>query len=146
MRSGQINILNKLGCVISTKYPTAQNPLEEMVGYSKQVLDGIQNDETWFALLFEPDKTENWMNDDLILKHANPASHEIPEIWKDLVKKRAYAIIQESARENFLTKIAISYIKAWEPKALLTSKIFRSAVSTKLIGTEEKHISALTFQ
>jgi phage terminase large subunit-like protein len=66
MRSGQINILNKLGCVISTKYPTTQNPLEEMVSYSKQVLDGIQEDQTWFSLLFEPDKTENWMNDDLL--------------------------------------------------------------------------------
>jgi phage terminase large subunit-like protein len=104
MRSGQINILNKLGCVISTKYPTAQNPLEEMVSYSKQVLDGIREDQTWFSLLFEPDKTDDWMNDDLILKHANPVALEIPEIWEDLVKKRAYAIVQESARENFLTK------------------------------------------
>ncbi|MDR2073768.1 MAG: phage terminase family protein [Oscillospiraceae bacterium] len=71
---------------------------------SKQVLDWIQNDETWFALLFEPDKTENWMTDDLILKHANPVALEVPEIWEDLVKKRLYAIVQESARENFLTK------------------------------------------
>jgi len=29
---------------------------------------------------------------------------EIPEIWEDLLKKRARAISQESARENFLTK------------------------------------------
>jgi phage terminase large subunit-like protein len=56
-----------------------------MVSYSKQVLDGIQEDQTWFSLLFEPDKTENWMNDDLILKHANPVALEIPEIWEDLV-------------------------------------------------------------
>ena len=31
MRSGQLNILNKLGCIISTKYPTANNPFEDEV-------------------------------------------------------------------------------------------------------------------
>jgi phage terminase large subunit-like protein len=104
MRSGQINILNKLGCIISTKYPTVNNPLEDEVKYAKQVLDGVQDDETLFALLFEPDKTENWMNDDLILKHANPVALEIPAIWEDLLKKRSFAIAMESARENFITK------------------------------------------
>jgi len=104
MRSGQINILNKLGCIISTKYPTIDNPLENEVNYAKQVLDGIQKDETLFALLYEPDKTDNWMTDDLILKQANPVSLEIPEIWEDLTKKRTFAIAMSSARENFVTK------------------------------------------
>ncbi len=40
----------------------------------------------------------------MILKHANPVALEIPEIWNDLLKKRARAISVESARENFLTK------------------------------------------
>ena len=31
MRSGQLNILNKLGCIISTKYPTIDNPFETEV-------------------------------------------------------------------------------------------------------------------
>ena len=104
MRSGQLNILNKLGFVISTKYPTVDNPFEDEVAYSKKVLDGIEHDETRFALLFEPDKTKNWETDDLILQQANPVALEIPEIWEDLVKKRAYAIAVESARENFITK------------------------------------------
>ena len=38
MRSGQLNILNKLGFVISTKYPTIDNPFEDEVNYSKKVL------------------------------------------------------------------------------------------------------------
>lgn len=104
MRSGQLNILNKLGFVISTKYPTADNPFEDEVAYSKKVLDGIENDETRFSLLYEPDNTKGWETDDLILKQANPAALEIPEIWDDLLKKRAYAIAVESARENFITK------------------------------------------
>lgn len=104
MRSGQLNILNKLGFVISTKYPTADNPFEDEVAYSKKVLDGIEKDETRFSLLYEPDNTKGWETDDLILKQANPAALEIPEIWDDLLKKRAYAIAVESARENFITK------------------------------------------
>lgn len=104
MRSGQLNILNKLGCIISTKYPTANNPFEDEVNYAKRVLDGIEPDETVFALLYEPDNPKNWTTDDLILKQSNPVALEIPEIWDDLLKKRARAIAIESARENFLTK------------------------------------------
>ena len=104
MRSGQINILNKLGFIISTKYPTIDNPFEDEVKYSKRVLDGLEQDETRFSLLYEPDKTKGWETDDLILRQANPVSLEIPEIWEDLLKKRAYAIAVESARENFVTK------------------------------------------
>lgn len=104
MRSGQLNILNKLGFIISTKYPTVDNPFEDEVKYSKQVLDGVVEDDTRFSLLYEPDKTKGWETDDLILQHANPVALEIPEIWEDLLKKRAYAIAVESARENFVTK------------------------------------------
>lgn len=104
MRSGQLNILNKLGFIISTKYPTLNNPFEDEVSYCKKVLDGVVKDETVFALLYEPDDIKNWQTNDLILQQANPVALEIPEIWQDLLKKRAKAIAQESARENFVTK------------------------------------------
>lgn len=104
MRSGQLNILNKLGFIISTKYPTIDNPFEDEVKYSKKVLDGFEKDDTRFSLLYEPDETKGWETDDLILRQANPVSLEIPEIWEDLLKKRAYAIAVESNRENFVTK------------------------------------------
>lgn len=104
MRSGQLNILNKLGFVISTKYPTIDNPFEDEVAYAKKVLDGIEKDETIFSLLYEPDETKDWETNDLIMQQANPVALEMPEIWNDLVKKRAYAIAVESARENFVTK------------------------------------------
>lgn len=104
MRSGQLNILNKLGFVISTKYPTIDNPFEDEVNYSKKVLDGIEKDETIFALLYEPNKKDNWQTDDLILQQANPVALEIKEIWDDLIKKRARAIAIDSEKENFVTK------------------------------------------
>lgn len=104
MRSGQLNILNKLGFIISTKYNTIDNPFEDEVTYSKKVLNGIEKDETRFSLLYEPDNISNWETNDLILKQANPVALEIPDIWEDLLKKRAYAIAVESARENFVCK------------------------------------------
>ena len=104
MKSGQLNILNKLGFIISTKYPTMDNPFEDEVAYSKKVLDGLEEDETRFSLLFEPDKVKGWETNDLILQQSNPVALEIPEIWDDLLKKRAYAVAVESARENFVCK------------------------------------------
>lgn len=104
MRSGQLNILNKLGIIISTKYPTINNPFEDEVSYSKKVLDEIIKDDTRFSLLYEPDNPKNWENDDLVLKQGNPVALEIKEIWEDLLKKRSYAIAVESTRENFVTK------------------------------------------
>ena len=104
MRSGQLNILNKLGFIISTKYPTIDNPFENEVAYSKKVLDGLEIDETRFSLLYEPDSPKDWESNDLVLKQSNPVALEIKEIWQDLLKKRAYAIAVESARENFVTK------------------------------------------
>ena len=104
MRSGQLNILNKLGFIISTKYPSLDNPFENECNYAKKILDGLEHDDTVFALLYEPDKTKDWETDDLILQQANPVALEIPEIWEDLLKKRAHAIAVESSRENFVCK------------------------------------------
>ena len=104
MRSGQLTILNKLGYIISTKYPKFDNPFEDEVGYAKNVLDGILEDDSLFALLYEPDNTKDWATDDDILEQANPLALEVPEIMDDLKKKRAKAIAMPSRRENFLTK------------------------------------------
>lgn len=131
MLSGQLNILNKLGFIISTKYPTIDNPMESEVAYSKKVLDGLIKDETRFSLLYEPDNPKNWATDDLILQQSNPVALEIPEIWEDLIKKRALAIAMENKRENFLTKhcniiyqsSAESYINVTDVQKCKVSKI-----------------------
>ena len=104
MRSGQLTILNKLGFIISTKYPTSNNPFEDEVIYCKKVLDDLVEDEKVFALLYEPDNKKDWATDDSILAHANPLALEIDEIMEDLLQKRQRAIEVESARENFITK------------------------------------------
>ena len=104
MESGQLGLFNKLGFVISTKYPTIDNPFESEVNYAKLILDGIETDEELFALLYEPDVTKGWETDDEILRQTNPAALEIPGIMDDLYKKRRDAILKPSMRENFITK------------------------------------------
>ena len=104
MQSGQIGLMNKLGFIISTKYPTVDNPFEDEVDLSKKILDGTIHDEKRFSLLYEPDNTKNWETDDLILKQANPVALEDEGVWETLKYKRATAIAMESARENFVTK------------------------------------------
>lgn len=106
MRSGQLLVVNKLGFIISTKYPTVDNPMETEVSYAKKVLDNTLPvpDETVFALLYEPDETKNWTTDDNIILQSNPLALEVEKIYKDLISKRNKAIEMESKRENFLTK------------------------------------------
>lgn len=106
MRSGQLLLYNKLGFIISTKYPTFDNPMETEVNYAKKVLDNTLPipDESVFALLFEPNETKNWTNDDNIILQSNPLALEIEAVYKSLLDKRAKAIEMESKRENFLTK------------------------------------------
>lgn len=104
MRSGQLLVRNKLGFVVSTKYPTVDNPLEDEVANAKLVLDGLTQDETLFALLYEPDNPKDWVEDLEVLEHSNPLAIELPEVMEDLIKKRNEAITRLSKRENFLTK------------------------------------------
>ncbi len=51
MRSGAVLLKNKLGIVMSTKYPTVDNPFEDEVQYSKNVLDDIVEDDTIFFFI-----------------------------------------------------------------------------------------------
>lgn len=105
MRSGAILLKNKLGIIMSTKYPTVDNPFEDEVDYAKKVLDNVIDDTTTFALLYEPDNpTGSWESDDTILAHGNPLAIDVPILWDNLIKKRVIAIEKPAARSNFLTK------------------------------------------
>lgn len=108
MSSGQVNLPNPLGFVISTKYPKQNNPFEDEIRYAKRCLDNLIKDESVFALLFEPDEKyihgDIWMTNDMVIKQANPASLVIPDIFAFIAKKRQEAIEKPSVRSNFLCK------------------------------------------
>lgn len=104
MESGQMLVDYPLGFCVSTKYPTADNPLEDEVDYAKQVLDGLVEDDTLFALLYEPDEPDAWMTDDAVMAQGNPLGVHRRKTWEYLERKRTKAIGREKLRENFLTK------------------------------------------
>lgn len=105
MRSGAVLLKNKLGIIMSTKYPTVDNPMEDEVDYAKKVLDKVIDDVTTFALLYEPDNpTGDWETDDNILAHGNPLALDVPILWDNLLSKRNIAIEKPASRSNFLTK------------------------------------------
>lgn len=104
MQSSQINMENRLGIIISTAYPTLNNPMSEEVEYAEKVLDGIIEDETYFSLLYAPDDKINWKDNDDIIIQSNPLAVEIPENMDYLYQQRSKAIELSSERTNFLTK------------------------------------------
>ncbi|MBP3931187.1 MAG: terminase large subunit [Peptostreptococcaceae bacterium] len=104
MKSSQINMLNRLGIMISTAYPSENNPMIDEVTYAKKVLDGAIEDDTYFSLLYEPDNKKAWKTNDNIIFHSNPLALDIPDNLDYLYQQRKLAIEVPTERTNFLTK------------------------------------------
>lgn len=106
MTSSQVTLTNKLGIIISTRYPNDNNDFDERIEFCKKIIDGIQDFDNYFALLYEPDDEiiKDWQTDDNVLYQTNPAAWDKPDMMKNLCEKRATAIMFESQRENFLCK------------------------------------------
>lgn len=106
MRSSQITLINKLGIIISTKYPEEESVFTDEVDFAKKILDGVLTDQTVFALLFEPDEEiqANWQTDNNVIFQSNPVACHNQTVFEAILKLRAKAILYENKRENFLTK------------------------------------------
>lgn len=106
MRSSQITLANKLGIIISTKYPDENSVFTDEVDFAKKILDNLINDPTVFALLYEPDEEiiANWQTDNNVIFQSNPVACHNRTVFEAILKLRAKAILYEDKRENFLTK------------------------------------------
>lgn len=108
MRSSQITLLNKLGIIISTQYPNDNNVMLDEIDIAKKTLDGLLEDQRYFALLYEPDDKlkhgDTWMTDDRVIYQSNPVAVTHPYIFEEIRKKRSLAILYENKRENYLCK------------------------------------------
>lgn len=108
MRSSQITLLNKLGIIISTQYPNDDNVMIDEIDISKKVLDNLLDDKRRFSLLYEPDdeflSDDLWQTEDLILYQSNPVAVRNADILENLKTMRAYAVLYENKRENYLCK------------------------------------------
>ncbi|WWT40323.1 hypothetical protein [Staphylococcus phage PT1-4] len=103
MESSQMNMLNRTGILISTAYDSTDNPMVQEVEYAEKVLDGIIEDDSYFALLYKPNDPKDWMSD-TTLYESNPLCYTVPENYDYLVKKRNKALEMSDAKSNFLTK------------------------------------------
>lgn len=140
MASGQATVVNKLGFVISTKYPKIDNPFEAEVDYCKQILDGIVNDDKVLSFLYEPDEVKGWETNETILKQANPTSLEIPEMWEDLIYKRDRAINISSERGNFLCKHCNIMSDDGNAEAFIDPSYIKECVTTEPIDWNGKDV------
>ncbi len=103
MQSSQITLEEKFGIIISTAYESLNNPMTENVNYAKKVLDKVVNDDTTFALIYEPDDYNEWMTDNALYQ-ANPLAIEVKAVYENINGKRKKAIEMPSALTNFKTK------------------------------------------
>lgn len=106
MRSSQITLKNKLGIIISTQYPNENNVLIDEIDYAKKVLDGLLDDDSVFALLYEPDDhlRKEWETDDRVIYQSNPVAVVNPKVFENIKKLRTKAVLYENKRENYLCK------------------------------------------
>lgn len=108
MRSSQITLLNKLGIIISTQYPNDNNVMITEIDIAKKTLDDLLEDDRYFALLYEPDDElkvgDAWKTDDRVIYQSNPVAVVHANIFAEIKKKRAIAVLYENKRENYLCK------------------------------------------
>ena len=106
MRSSQVLLKNKLGVIISTKYPREMSGFADEVDAAKKSLDGRMKRDDIFALIYEPDESlvNLWEKDDRVLYQANPVALDNKEMLDTLRSDRTMAILYENKRQNFLCK------------------------------------------
>ena len=109
MRSSQINLINKLGIIISTQYPNDDNVMIDEIDIVKKTLDGVGDlYGRYTGLLNEQDEEllheDSWQTDDWILYQANPVAVSSERMFKKLKEMRSLAILYPNKRENFLCK------------------------------------------
>lgn len=122
MESGQMNVLNRTGYLISTAYESLDNPMTQEVGVAEKVLNGETDDPTLFALLYKPDNPEEWVTSDDELFKANPLALVLEDTFNFLVAQRQRAIDTPARRKNFLTKHMNIFVNGEEAETFLTKE------------------------
>lgn len=107
MRLGSLPVKNKLGIMISTKYTKIDTPFEDEIAFHKQRLDKVLQDDTAFALLYEPDPEliDRWSTSDKIIKQVNPLSVELQSVFDEVEKMRTQAIAVKGQQAQFKCKM-----------------------------------------
>lgn len=127
MESSQMNVVNRTGILISTAYDSLDNPMTQEVKVAQKVLKGEATDDTLFAMIYKPDKPNDWMTSDDELLKANPLAIDIPETKDFLIKQREKAINNPERRGNFLTKHMNIFINGEEAGKFISNEDLEGA-------------------
>lgn len=122
MESGQMNVKNRTGYLISTAYESLDNPMTQEVETAQKALDGEIDDPTLFALLYKPDEPELWASSDDELLKANPLALELEDTYNFLKLQRQRAIDNPMRRKNFLTKHMNIFVNGEEAETFLSKE------------------------
>lgn len=127
MKSSQINMLNRLGILISTAYPTVDNPMVEEIEYAKKVLDDVIKNDSYFSLIYEPDDgiKKEWKTNDLVIYQSNPLALEIKENLNYLFEQRKEAIDKPTSESNFLTKHLNIFVNGVKDEAYIDIDLWK---------------------
>ncbi len=106
MTSSQVTLTRKLGIIISTQYPKEDNDLSKRIDIAKKILDGREEIQNIFSLLYEPDEeiANEWEKNDNVLYQSNPFAADCPAFVDNLKEKREMAMRYNSFKSNFLCK------------------------------------------
>jgi len=140
MQSGQMNIKNRSGILISTAYDSKDNPMTNEIDIAKKVLDGEIEDKTLFPMLYMPDNPEMWQDSDEELLKANPLAIELPDTFEFLKKQRFDAINDPLKQPNFLTKHMNIFIQGSNVEAFVNDADMDMAETTDPIDWAGKNV------
>lgn len=105
MEYGQYDIPhnNGAGFFISTAYKNESTVWYDIVEYSKKILDGKEDDESVFSLLYYAEDENKWF-EDKALYQANPIMYDVPSIAEQKLKDRKEAISIQSKLSEYMVK------------------------------------------
>lgn len=121
MESSQMNLVNRMGVLISTAYESLHNPMTEEVDYAAKVIHGVIENERLFALLYRPDDNRKWLDDDELLK-ANPLAIDIKDNLKFLLDRRNEAVDVPSKQKTFKTKHMNIFVDGDETEVYISTE------------------------
>ena len=121
MESSQMNLVNRMGVLISTAYESLNNPMTEEVDYATKVIHGVIDNNRLFALLYRPDDNRKWLDDEELLK-ANPLAVEIEDNLKFLRDRRDEAIDVPSKQKTFKTKHMNIFVDGDESEVYISTE------------------------
>lgn len=102
MRKGQLSVLNPLQAITTTAYANSDSLMLEELTYAKAVLNGIVENENYFALLYYTTEHEVRNDVEKAIERSNPL--RVEQNYSEIKKDWETALIKVNEQAEILTK------------------------------------------